>query len=206
MNEPYYCPAEGCDYGTESDKTLAAVRSHINAMGDDHDWDTLKPLLHEQGETSDDQPDDQPGDPDDDPPGTGGAAAPDNEGDDDQQSEGVEQTETPENTESDQQDMDQSTEYDQQVQQAQQADDQPDDPDDSSQSGGRDGGQTSQTTSGGGVPLVPLVAGALLLGLLLVALSGGDDQPEQVDSEVVEQDDDADPITDDPEAEVHWGE
>ncbi len=116
MIEPYWCPAEGCDYGTESDKSLAAVRSHINAMGDDHDWDTLKPLLHEQGESNDDQPDD----PDDDPPGTGGAAATDEDGDDDQQTEGVEQTETPENGENDQQDMDQSNEYQQQIEQAEQ--------------------------------------------------------------------------------------
>ena len=37
------CPVEGCDYGESSSKSLAAVRSHINASGDsEHDWDALK--------------------------------------------------------------------------------------------------------------------------------------------------------------------
>ncbi|MGB9953682.1 hypothetical protein ACOZ4F_14950 [Haloarcula marismortui] len=200
MKEPYYCPAEGCGYGTESDKSLAAVRSHINAMGDDHDWDTLKPLLHEQGESNDDQPDDQPDDHDEDPPGTGGAAATDEDGDDDQQTEGVEQTETPENEENDQQDMDQSNEYQQQIEQAEQ----PESSDEGSQTATGQGDTSSQTTSGRGVPVVPIVAGVLLLGLLLVALSGDDDQPAEVDSEVVEESEQADPVTDEPEADPAW--
>ncbi|NLV14411.1 hypothetical protein [Haloarcula argentinensis] len=217
MIEPYYCPAEGCDYGKDEEKSLAAVRSHINAMGESHDWELLKPLLHQQGETSDDQqdeqpeqandqPDDQPDGSDDDPPGTGGAAATEGGGDDDQQNEGVEQTETPENSQNDQQDMDQSSEYDQQLQQAQQADDQPDDAGESSQSGGQRGDDTSQTTSGRGVPVWAIVGGLTLVALLLFVARSGDDQPEQVPSEVVEDTEQADPVADDPEPEVTWSE
>ncbi len=161
-------------------------RSHINDTAGRSRLGRLKPLLHEPGESIADQPDVLQGDPDDDPPGTGGAAGSEGDSDDDQQTEGVEQTETPQNGEYDQQDMEIRLSH-QSATAAQQANDQPDDLNDSSQSGGQQGGQTSQTTSGRGVPVVPLVAGILLLGLLLVALSGGDDQPTEVDSEVTEE-------------------
>lgn len=50
----HYCPVEGCDYGEQGDKTLAAVRSHINACNDDaHDWDQLKAAVEAQTEQAD---------------------------------------------------------------------------------------------------------------------------------------------------------
>ena len=74
MNQdPYWCPKEGCDYGSGTEqKSKAAVRSHINASAD-HDWPALKPLVEKQGdqsennetasgggdETSDEESDDQ---------------------------------------------------------------------------------------------------------------------------------------------------
>ncbi|MUV87790.1 hypothetical protein GJ631_14830 [Natronomonas sp. CBA1123] len=47
----YTCPAEGCDYGEKGGKSLAAVRSHINASSDGaHDWEQLKPTVEQQGD------------------------------------------------------------------------------------------------------------------------------------------------------------
>jgi hypothetical protein len=47
----YTCPAEGCDYGEKGGKSLAAVRSHINASSDGaHDWEQLKPTVKQQGD------------------------------------------------------------------------------------------------------------------------------------------------------------
>lgn len=60
--DPHYCPVEGCDYGTDEETSLAAVRSHINASSKDgHHWDQLKPLVEQQDqqEPDDDQPEDQ---------------------------------------------------------------------------------------------------------------------------------------------------
>jgi hypothetical protein len=54
MTDGYTCPAEGCDYGEEADenKSLAAVRSHINSA-DDHDWHELKADLYAAAEAED---------------------------------------------------------------------------------------------------------------------------------------------------------
>ncbi|WP_231184729.1 hypothetical protein [Haladaptatus sp. DYF46] len=63
------CPIEGCDYGDNEEKSLAAVRSHINASSDgDHDWSALKPTVEAQAADSDqdDQADQQPEDDTDD--------------------------------------------------------------------------------------------------------------------------------------------
>jgi hypothetical protein len=71
MNEPYWCPKEGCDYGSNEQKSLEAVRSHANASAD-HDWSTLKPLVEQQtderepDESSDEAAEDDGGDEDDD--------------------------------------------------------------------------------------------------------------------------------------------
>lgn len=47
----YTCPAEGCEYGEKGGKSLAAVRSHINASSDGgHDWEQLKPTVKQQGD------------------------------------------------------------------------------------------------------------------------------------------------------------
>lgn len=52
----YHCPVEGCDYGDQDDKTLPAVRAHINASNDDtHDWTQLKAAVEEQTEQGGEQ-------------------------------------------------------------------------------------------------------------------------------------------------------
>lgn len=60
--EPYYCPIEGCNYGHGEQKSLAAVRSHINATTDTsdqnergHSWAALKTEVEQQGEESDEE-------------------------------------------------------------------------------------------------------------------------------------------------------
>lgn len=51
MTDARHCPVDGCDYGESDDKSLPAVRAHINASGDDaHDWDELRETVEQQGE------------------------------------------------------------------------------------------------------------------------------------------------------------
>ncbi len=179
-----------------STSMLSALTSRT---GDDHDWGSLKPLLHEQGESNDDQPDDQQGDPDDDPPGTGGAAGSEADSDDDQRTEGVEQTETPRRGERPARHGPirrvrpagtagtagkRPARRPQRQQPKRGTAGRTDQPDD----------QRPRGACG------PPRGWYLLLGLLLVALSGGDDQPTEVDSEVTEETEQADPVADDPEA------
>jgi len=54
MSDGYTCPKEGCDYGDAEDenKSLAAVRSHINSAGD-HDWHALRADLYAAAEAED---------------------------------------------------------------------------------------------------------------------------------------------------------
>lgn len=47
----YSCPVEGCDYGDGQDeqKSLPAVRAHVNATGDDaHNWSDCREQLADQ--------------------------------------------------------------------------------------------------------------------------------------------------------------
>lgn len=47
----YTCPIEGCPYGEDEEKSLPAVRAHINATSDgDHEWSDLKPTVEQQGQ------------------------------------------------------------------------------------------------------------------------------------------------------------
>lgn len=49
----YNCPVDGCEYGAEGGKSLAAVRAHINASKTDgHDWQTHKADVEAQGDDS----------------------------------------------------------------------------------------------------------------------------------------------------------
>lgn len=48
----HICPVEGCEYGENSNKSLAAVRAHINAVNDDaHEWADLKGDVEQQADT-----------------------------------------------------------------------------------------------------------------------------------------------------------
>lgn len=184
MNGPE-CPAEGCDYNENGEKSKQSVRRHINAKADDahSDVQALRSALNrpDEGEQR------------------GAEGAPDDTEDDEQGEAPQEGAEADENSETDQQEMDQSSEYEQQVA----ATTGEESTDEGTETEGQQGNQTSQTTSGRGVPVLPLMAGLVLLVVLAIALSGGDNQPTEVESEVVE-DTDAEPVVDDPEPEVAW--
>ncbi|GGK63590.1 hypothetical protein [Haloarcula sebkhae] len=183
------CPAEGCDYNENGEKSKQSVRRHINAKTDDAHSDTeaLRSALNRPAE-GDEKGAEQ-----------GDQGAPDDTEDDEQGEAAQERPEADENSETEHQEMDQSSEYEQQV--ARNTGEES--TDEGTETEGQQGNKTSQTTSGRGVPVGAIVAGLLLLGVLAVALSGSNDQPTEVDSEVVE-DTDADPVADDPEADVQW--
>lgn len=47
----YTCPVDGCDYGAEGGKSLAAMRAHINATKNDrHTWGDLKETVEQQAD------------------------------------------------------------------------------------------------------------------------------------------------------------
>ena len=53
--QPHWCPVDDCEFGVDEDATLRSVRSHINAAtSEGHDWEALKPVVHDQAE---EQPD-----------------------------------------------------------------------------------------------------------------------------------------------------
>jgi len=187
------CPAEGCDYNENGEKSKQSVRRHINAKTDDAHSDTeaLRSALN------------RPAEGDDEGAEQGDQGAPDDTEDDEQGEAAQESPEADENSKTEHQEMDQSSEYEQQIAHSTGEES----TDEGTETEGQQGTDTSQTTSGRGVPVVPLVAGILLLGLLAVALSGSNDQqddPQQVDS-TVETETEVEPVADDPEADVQWG-
>lgn len=64
----YTCPVKGCDYGDGDQKSLPAVRAHVNATGDSaHNWGEVKEMLADQdaadssqSEESKEEPEDMP--------------------------------------------------------------------------------------------------------------------------------------------------
>jgi len=156
----YTCPVEGCDYGEQESKSLAAVRSHINALNDPaHDWAELKSEVIGQGDGGDDQQE-----------------ATTDEGADDP---------TPKQTESGDSDpSEEADEYDQQWNEATDPQDGSEpDPSDSGSDPNDPG------AGGGGVPVEAVIGGTIALGALvvLVGLAGSsntDPEPQQVESEV----------------------
>lgn len=184
MNGPA-CPAEGCDYNENGEKTKQSVRRHINAKADDAHGDVqaLRSALNRPDEEEE----------------QGAEGAPDDTQDDEQGEAPQEGAEADENSEPEQQEMNQSSEYEQQVATTTGEES----TNEETEIEGQQGNETSQTTSSRGVPVLPLVAGLAPLVVLAIALSGGDDQPTEVESEVVE-DTDAELVVDDPEPEVAW--
>lgn len=173
MNRPE-CPAEGCDYNADGEKSKQSVRRHINAKTDDahSDLQALRAALNQSEGTAE---------------GTGEGASDDT--DDEEQGEaGEEGAESTENSETEQADMDQSEEYEQQVADAQGEES----TDEGTPTEGQQGDDTRATSAvergGWGVPSGPLAVGlglVVLVALLLAATSGDDhDEPQQVESTV----------------------
>ncbi|MHC3379388.1 hypothetical protein [Haloarcula sp. H-GB5] len=187
------CPAEGCNYNDEGEKTAASVRRHINAKTDDAHSDTeaLRSALNRPAEEGDEGAE------------QGDQGAPDDPDDEEQGKSEEERAEAAENEENDQQEMDQSSEYEQQVAQSTGTTT----TNEGTETEGQQGDDASKTSSGRGVPVWAIVGGLALVALLLVVRSGDDQQDDQlaeVESEVVEETEQADPVADDPEAEVKW--
>ncbi|NLV09348.1 hypothetical protein GOC74_05315 [Halomicrobium mukohataei] len=179
------CPAEGCDYNEDGEKSKKSVRRHINAKADDahEDTEALRAALMEQTSTADEGDEG-----DDDPPGTGGAAATE---DDEQGEPAVEDAESgteagneyPEEGD----DMDQSDEYEQQLQQ-QGAESSGESTDGSGTDGQDDRAQSDASSGSSGRSGLAILGGTIaLLVAFLVATSGdsdNEDEPVEVESEV----------------------
>jgi len=183
------CPAEGCDYNEEGEKTAASVRRHINAKADDAHSDTeaLRSALNSPAE----------GD------GEGAENAPDDPDDEKQGESKEERAEAVENEENEQEEMDQSIEYEQQVAQSTEAETSTE----GGETEGQQGNDETQQSAFSSAPIAPLLAGFALVAIYVLVSSGSssdDDQPTGVESEVVEESEQAEPVVDDPEAEVAW--
>jgi len=165
------CPAEGCDYNEDGEKTAGSVRRHINAKTDGahQDKNALRAALMGDSEG------------DDEPPGTGGAAASEGDEDDEQGEAVVEGAESSTEAESehpdkgdetaDETDMVTADEYEQQVQ---------GDPADSTTS---ENSGSAPAEAGGGMPIpvvgevspLTLIAAVLILAVVAyLLLAGGD--------------------------------
>jgi hypothetical protein len=158
-----YCPVDGCDYGDDEEKTLPAVRSHINATNDgDHRWEDLKAAVEAQAdeqttETAEEQAE---------PAETDGSG------------EGPDPTEEYENQWSDPTDEDDDG-NDQQETTDKPADDAGDDTNDDTS--GTDGQQEGVGAA------MSLVAGSLVVVLLYFLTDDGDDREvRDIDAEHVE--------------------
>jgi hypothetical protein len=69
----YNCTVDGCGYGADEDKSLAAVRSHVNSRGDEaHEWADLKEAIEAQADDGDDEGNESADDTDADTAGAGG--------------------------------------------------------------------------------------------------------------------------------------
>ncbi|MHB9287349.1 hypothetical protein ACKVMT_09965 [Halobacteriales archaeon Cl-PHB] len=173
MSTSYTCPVEGCDYGEQESKSLAAVRAHINALNDPaHDWSELKSEVVDQGEQGDDQQEATTE--------GGGSEAPEKQ-----------------TASGDSDPSDGADEYDQQWNQATDPSEGGDDQGDPDPS---DGGSAPDDpgAGGGGVPVEAIVGGTIALGALVVLVglagnSNADPEPEQVESEVSDAEPTADP-------------
>ena len=172
MNGPI-CPAEGCQYNEDGEKSAASVRRHMNAKTDEahSDLKALRAALNQSEGTPE-----------------GGAEGASDEPEDDEQGEAVgEQSEQPENSETEQGDMDQSEEYEQQV-----ADSTGEEStDEHTQTEGQQGddrtGKSAPQWGGWGVPGGPLAVGlglVVLVAVLLAVTSGDDEEPREVESTV----------------------
>ena len=186
----YYCPVEGCDYGESEDKSLAAVRSHINASSaDGHDWDELKPIVEAQGEDeegNEDSPDENESDetPDEDSDGNETGDETPSDGADDGDGEDTEMP-TPE-------------EYEQQLSGGTEDSDEVDDTPESSV--GLSLGSLSD------IPTTYLIAGALIVVVLAwLLLSGSDDETTETGGAEPPEESDEDPETVDTTEEPQGG-
>ncbi|MBO4248877.1 hypothetical protein IL252_13715 [Halomicrobium sp. IBSBa] len=182
------CPAEGCDYNDDGEKSASSVRRHINAKADDahEDTEALRAALMEQTSTADEGDEG-----DDDPPGTGGAAATEEDESDEQGEAVVEGAESgakagnehPEEGD----DMDQSDEYEQQLQQ-QGAESSGESTDGSGTDEQDEHAQSDASSGGSGRSGLAILGGTIaLLVAFLVATSGDSDneeEPVEVESEV----------------------
>jgi len=183
------CPAEGCDYNEEGEKTAASVRRHINAKADDAHSDTeaLRSALNSPTEGGNE----------------GAESAPDDSDDEEQGEREDERAEAVENEENEQDEMDQSSEYERQVAQSTEAENSTE----GNETEGQQGSDGAQQSALGSAPVAPILAGFALVAIYVLVSSGsssGDDQPTEVESEVVEESEQAEPVVDDPEAEVAW--
>jgi len=180
----YFCPV--CDYGEEESKSLAAVRSHVNAAsGTEHDWAGLKDEVEAQAEDADDTNDDQATDQPDQQASSS----------DDQQDDGEDAPDTSGTTSQ----MPSQSEYEQQQEAvgdgAAGTESAPDD--DTSDDGGNTSNDTS-SESGFQIPEIHpmylLVAVAVLLVLVVLLTRDGEssnEPAEEIDAER-EPDNDAD--------------
>jgi uncharacterized membrane protein len=146
----FQCPIEGCDYGESEEKSLAAVRSHVNSTGDDdHEWSDLKALVEQQDGNADQQ------------------EAPEEQGESaetDENDQQEENTETSDETTDDQQSMPTDEEYRHQQSGGKPADD--------DQEETTDGTTETTSESGGFLPALDGRTLMLLLGLLAALAIG----------------------------------
>lgn len=194
------CPAEGCDYNEDGEKTAASVRRHINAKTDDahSDLEALRAALEQSEGTAE-----------------GGAQGASDDTDDGEQGEAVtEGAEAAENEQNEHDEMDQSEEYEQQVADATGEES----TDEGTQNEGQQGNDTGTTTTvegtGRGVLGGPLVVATGLVVLVAIALAASsdndDDEPRQVKSTVesdteVSNIEESESNTDDGPNVANWG-
>jgi len=213
--QPHWCPVDDCEFGVDDDATLGSVRSHINAAtSEGHDWDALKPVVHDQEQA---EPDGEQTEAAETSPSEQAETPPEGTGSDGSQTEeaesGGEQTEGAESSPSEQaeygSEMATQEEYEQQ-QQVQPTESTPEgdtegepsgeSPSDGEQSGT---GDDDQGVSGGfHVPKVGTSTMLVLAGLVLAAfliwrlLDSDDGQGVTEDIDTGQDDDESEPMVD----------
>lgn len=169
--DAFRCPVDGCDYGEGGGKSLAAVRAHVNASGEDgHSWEDVDPVAVDGAEETEDS-----------------------DTSEDSEESDAEQDETNESDQQDEEEDDPDDMATDEEYQAQHSDDDTDqgdtdsDTDQAAAAGAAAGGAGLIAWMGEGNRMVLL--GGILLALVLVLLLTGDssDTTDTSGNEAVEQ-------------------